>query len=225
MYLYQRYKTINKELPESRAKCYTCFRPMSSCMCKYIKPVKTKTKFVVLMHTHEFKKIKNGTGHFTHLSLENSELHVGVSFAEHKQVNALLNDENNNCFVLYPSDESLVLNNTRLSSDDKQNVIFLIDATWYCAKKLLRDSPNLQSLPKVSFEHTKNSEFKIKEQPLDLCLSTIESTLCVLELLSENGDEDIFQKDLDTFLSPFREMVKYQLKCISSEVKAPRFRA
>lgn len=182
----------------------------------------TKTKFVVLMHTHEFKKIKNGTGHLTHLSLENSILYVGADFSKHKQVNALLNDENNNCFVLFPSKESLVLNNTRLTSDDKQNVIFLIDATWYCAKKLLRDSPNLQMLPKVSFEHTKNSEFKIKEQPLEICLSTIESTLCVLEILTLNEDEKIVQKDLDSFLNPFREMVEYQLTCATSKV--PRFK-
>ena len=134
------------------------------------------------MHTHEFKKIKNGTGHFTHLSLENSELYVGVSFAEHKAVNALLEDEENNCYVLYPGDESAVLNDNPLPVDKKQNVIFLIDSTWHNAKKLLRDRPNIQALPKVSFTHTKNSEFKIKEQPMELCLSTMESTLCVLEL-------------------------------------------
>lgn len=193
-------------------------------MCQYIKPIKTKTKFVVLMHTHEFKKIKNGTGHFTHLSLENSQLFVGVDFSEHKQVNELLEDRNNNCFVLYPSDEALVLNHTKLHKEGKQDIIFLIDATWYCAKKLLRDSPNLQSLPKMSFEHTKNSEFKIKEQPLDLCLSTIESTLCVLELLTLNGDEILTPNELDGFLQPFNKMVEYQLKCIESEIKAPRYR-
>lgn len=194
-------------------------------MCRYIKPIKTKTKFVVLMHTHEFKKIKNGTGHFTHLSLEDSELYVGVNFMQHKQVNELIENKNNNCFVLYPSDESLVLNTAKLSSDDKQNVIFLIDATWYCAKKLLRDSPNLQSLPKVSFEHTKNSEFKIKEQPMELCLSTMESTLCVLELLTLSGEESLESTELDGFLEPFRKMVEYQVKCTTLENKSPRFRA
>ena len=193
-------------------------------MCAYIKPIKTKTKFVVLMHTHEFKKIKNGTGHFTHLCLEHSELYIDVSFAHHKAVNALLNDKNNNCWVLYPGDESLVLNDNPLPQDEKQNVIFLIDATWHNAKKLLRDSPNIQALPKVSFKHTKNSGFKIKEQPLDLCLSTIESTHCVLELLVKNGSEDLSVTELDGFLEPFRKMVEYQVKCTTLENKSPRFR-
>lgn len=209
----------------SREKCYRCFRPVSSCMCKYISPIKTKTKFIILMHTHEFKKIKNGTGHFTHLSLENSELYIDVNFANHKRVNELIKNENNNAYVLYPSDESIVLNNTKLSKNAKQNVIFLIDATWSVAKKLLRDSPNLQKLPKISFEHTKNSEFKIKEQPMDLCLSTMESTLCVLELLNKNEDENLSSNELDGFLEPFKKMVEYQLKCTTLENRSPRFRA
>ena len=193
-------------------------------MCPFIKPIKTKTKFVVLMHTHEFKKIKNGTGHFTHLCLENSELYIDVSFANHNAVNALLNDKNNNCYVLYPSEESLVLNDNPLPKDKNQNVIFLIDATWHNAKKLLRDSPNIQALPKVSFEHTRNSEFKIKEQPMDLCLSTMESTLCVLELLTESRSEDLSTSELNGFLEPFRKMVEYQVKCTTLENKSPRFR-
>jgi DTW domain-containing protein YfiP len=197
---------------------------MSSCMCKYLTTITTKTKFVLLMHDHEFRKIKNGTGHFTHLSLENSELHIGIDFSDHRRVNELINDQNNICYVLYPSNESLVLNQTRLYSEAKQNVVFLIDATWACSKKMLRLSTNLRQLPKVSFEHNKSSEFKIKEQPKELCLSTIESTLCVLELLNKNGDEKIVQEELDSFLNPFREMVTYQLECIGADTNAPRFK-
>jgi len=206
-----------------RQKCYKCYRPQTSCMCMYIKQIYTKTKFVILMHTHEFKKIKNGTGHLTHLSLKNSELHVEINFKNHNRVNELINDKNNNCFVLYPSDEAIVLNKTNLHVETKQTVIFLIDATWSIAKKMLRDSPNLQALQKISFEHSKNSEFKIKEQPMDLCLSTIESTLCVLELLNNNIDEKLSEEELNGFLEPFRQMVEYQVKCIKLE-RLPRFR-
>ena len=191
-------------------------------MCQYIKPIQTKTKFVILMHSHEFKKIKNGTGHFTHLSLTNSQLYVDTSFTSHAKVNELLRDYN--CYVLYPSEESIVLNDNPLPVNDKANLIFLIDSTWHNAKKLLRDSPNIQALPKVSFTHTKASEFKIKEQPMELCLSTIESTLCVLELLTVQGNENLTSSELEGFLKPFKKMVEYQLSCIERENKSPRFR-
>ncbi|MEA3289204.1 MAG: DTW domain-containing protein, partial [Campylobacterota bacterium] len=56
----------------NRDFCYSCYRPKSSCMCEYTKPIATNTKFIILMHPKEFRKTKNGTGHFTHLNLSNS---------------------------------------------------------------------------------------------------------------------------------------------------------
>ncbi len=204
------------EIEEGREKCYRCYRPISSCMCPHVKPIETKTKFVLLMHPKEFQKVKNGTGHMTHVSLPNSELYVGVDFRDHKRVNAILKDTNNLCYVLYPGDDSHNLNEEKIETNGKQVVIFIIDATWSTALKLLKVSTNLQSLSKLSFTHTKSSQFQIKEQPADYCLSTIESTLTILELLNIHGMENIEAKKLESFLDPFKAMIAYQIGCISS---------
>lgn len=197
----------------NRTVCYHCYRPMSSCMCKYITPIETKTKFVILMHTKEFKKTKNGTGHFTNLSLENCEILVGVDFSEHTAVNQIINDPENACYVLYPGEKSINLNEEKIGEKRKNTVIFLIDSTWPCSRAILTASPNIDALQKISFTHTEVSEFRFKEQPKAYCLSTMESTLCVLKLLNEKGVEVIESKKLDHFLLPFDEMVKYQLSC------------
>ena len=216
------------EVEEVRAKCYRCYRPLSSCMCEHVKPVETKTKFVILMHPKEFQKVKNGTGHLTHLSLPNSELYIGVDFREHKRVNTLLQDKNNLCYVLYPDKNSHNLNEQRVEAEGKQIVIFIIDATWSTAQKLLNVSTNLQALPKLSFTHTKSSQFQIKEQPEAYCLSTIESTLTIMELLNEHKMERIEKEAFESFLDPFKAMIKYQIECISesksSHKNAVRFK-
>ncbi|MEA3384404.1 MAG: tRNA-uridine aminocarboxypropyltransferase [Campylobacterota bacterium] len=198
-----------------RDRCYKCYRPQSSCMCKYIKPIDTKTKFIILMHPKEFQKTKNGTGHFTNISLKNSKLFIGIDFTNHNIINRVIDDENNNCYVLYPDEKSINLNTQNIKQNNKSNVVFIIDSTWACSKKILRLSENITNLPKVSFTHSKSSAFKIKTQPNEYCLSTIESTLCVIELLIKQDIEDIEKNSLDTFLAPFNEMVKYQLKCIN----------
>ena len=210
------------EVEVVRAKCYRCYRPKSSCICSYVKPIETKTKFIVLMHPKEFQKVKNGTGHMTHLSLPNSELYVGVDFRGHKRVNALIEDEDNLCYVLYPDENSHNLNEAPIEQGDKQLVIFIIDATWSTAQKLLRVSTNLQTLPKLSFTHTKSSQFQIKQQPEDYCLSTIESTLTILELLEMHKMECIEQDAMEAFLKPFEAMIKYQIECISESASSHR---
>lgn len=197
-------------------------------MCPHVKPIETRTKFVILMHPKEFKKIKNGTGHLTHLSLPNSELFIDIDFSEHCGVNALIADEGNLCFVLYPGEESLNLNREKIEADGRQVVIFIIDSTWACSVKMLRLSKNLQKLPKLSFTHAKSSQFQIKAQPEEICLSTIESTQTILELLNEQKIEQIDEAAFFSFLDPFKAMVAYQIGCISrsesNHVNAARFK-
>jgi DTW domain-containing protein YfiP len=197
---------------ENREICYKCYRPKSSCICEFIvNPIKTQTKFVILMHPKEFRKTKNGTGHMTNNSLENCELHVGIDFTNHKRVNELLNNKDYEPYVLYPDINSIKLNTQKLPSQ-KKSLVFIIDSTWPCSKKMLRLSKNLQNLRKISFEHDKSSQFKIKTQPNQYCLSTIESTLCVLEQLNFHENENIPSKSLENFLIPFEKMVDYQVK-------------
>jgi len=196
-----------------RTVCYNCYRPKSSCMCAYITPIETKTRFIILMHPKEFRKTKNGTGHFTHLSLPNSELYVGIDFRDHHKINEIINDPNNLSYVLYPSKESIVLNDHVIGEENKKSVVFLIDSTWPCSRAILSASPNIAALPKVSFRHTKSSAFTFKTQPKEYCLSTMESTLCLLELLNRHKVEDIKKEVLENFLLPFHKMVEYQLSC------------
>ena len=172
------------------------------------------------MHPKEYKKVKNGTGHLTNLALKNSELFVGIDFSNHKAVNEIISTYES--FVLYPSKDALNISIMNPYQDKdivvkkKKMAIFIIDSTWACSTKMLRESKNLQALNHISFLNTKISEFKIKEQPADYCLSTIESTLCVLELLNKWEIENLYQDDLDRFLNPFYKMIEYQLKCIQN---------
>jgi len=208
----------------NRDKCYKCYRPMSSCMCKYINPLQTNTEFIILMHPKEFKKTKNGTGRFTHLALPNSKLYIGIDFNNHSYINNLISDESTNCFVLYPHENSIKLNTQTIQEENKKNVIFIIDSTWPCSRKILAVSKNINQLPKISFTHTKASNFQFKTQPNEYCLSTIESTLCILELLNHHKIENIEQNALEKFLHPFNKMVEYQISCIeNSSIKKPRF--
>jgi len=214
-----------KEENNTRITCYICYRPVSSCMCKYINKIQTNTQFVILMHPKEFRKTKNGTGHFTHLSLKNSSIFIGIDFTNNTKINEIIENKNNNCYILYPGENTIKLNNTSIKSKDKNNVIFIIDSTWACSVKMLRVSKNLHNLPRVSFVHEKVSQFKIKEQPNKYCLSTIESTLCVLELLTKHNIENIKESDFNLFLKPFEKMVEYQItKANSTSSKHVRFK-
>ena len=190
-------------------------RPSSTCICSYVSPCQTNTRFIILMHPKEHRKEKVGTGLITNLQLLNSEIIVGVDFTDNSRVNEILNNNKENSFLLYPGNNNFNLstsNATETNSFIGSNAhIFLLDGTWPCVRKMLKLSENLQKLNRVSFDNKIKSKFIIKQQPEALCLSTIESVYTVLNLLKE---VDLEQCDTTNFLIPFEKIIEHQLEYI-----------
>jgi len=186
-------------------------------MCQYINPFSTNTKFIILMHPKEFKKVKNNTGYLTKESLSNAELFVGIDFSQHKRINEII--ATHESYILFPSEDAINLskNNPQANIQNSRNMaVFLIDSTWACTKKMFNESENLQKLQHMSFDSSRVSQYGIKEQPQTHYLSTIESTHVVLELLDKWKVENIENKNLDGFLNPFFKMIEYQKKLIAN---------
>lgn len=199
--------------------CYNCFWIRENCRCHLIKPFDTEARFVILMHTMEAKREKLGTGRICKATLLNSEIIVGIDFTANDRVNATLADPENHCMVMYPGRNSL-----NISKDDvaplvesrksgKQLVIFLIDGTWNCAKKMMRLSLNIRSLPRVSFSASHESIFYIKEQPAEFCLSTLESIHFFLVEADRRGVEKLPDRPQDNLILVFKSMIDFMVAC------------
>ncbi len=198
----------------SREMCYRCYWPKKLCWCSSILPQETETRFVFLMHPMEFKRIKAGTGRFTHLSLSNSEIHVGIGFDENAAVQKLLRDPAYLPVLLYPGKDAFNLSNAAslpFSLEGKSLLVFLLDATWACAKKMLTLNPSLMSLPRISFNPELRSRYVIKKQPREYCLSTLEAVHELLLILERLGADSYPHPE--RMLHLFKRMQDFQLRC------------
>ena len=207
-----------------REMCYRCFWPVSLCWCPSLLPIATRTRFVFLMSPKEFKQEKAGTGRLTHLSLPNSELHMGENFDMNESVQALINDPQNYPVLLYPGVTARNLSKGGLTPADlggRNLVVFLIDATWGGARKLLRLSPSLQRLPRIMFTPSAPSRYVIKQQPQEGCLSTLEAVHELLMVLERSG-LDRYDKPTQ-LLEVFQRMQEFQLKC-AADLTRPGYR-
>jgi len=195
-----------------REMCYRCFWPKPLCWCGSITPMPTRTKFVILMHPHEFKRIKANTGRLTHLCLADSEIHVGESFDGHEAVQAMIADPKNYPVLLYPGRGARDLSRGELHATDfdgRRLVVFLLDATWRLVRPMLRLSPTLQRLPRIMFSNATPSRYVIKRQPEPGCLSTLEATHELLVALDRSGlDRYALPEQL---LDLFHRMQEFQI--------------
>jgi DTW domain-containing protein YfiP len=205
-------KVMDTENTQKLNLCLYCRRRLLTCVCQYLQPFMTDSRFVLLMHPMEFKKEKVGTGRFTHLILKNSEIIVDVGFDENKRFLEVLSDEKYQTVILYPGDETIDLSKSESAPKlgMKPLQFFVIDGTWPCAKKMMKLTTKLHGLPRVSFNSQRISEFQVKHQPLPGCLSTVESIHQVLLDLNILGKEKTEGLE-ENLMLVFRKTVQQQI--------------
>jgi DTW domain-containing protein len=197
--------------------------------------METRTRIVLLMHPKEYRRQKTGTGRLACLHLANSEILPGIAFDAHPRFRELVEDPANCAFLLYPSPGALNLSAIGETGPGDERpgeevpgeaggaaarfaqaiggrrvIVFLVDATWACARAVLRESPGLRALPRLRFEPREPSRWLIKRQPRDYCLATIEAIhelLCALESAGLDS-----YPDKRRLLDAFAAMQRYQVQ-------------
>jgi DTW domain-containing protein len=186
---------------EPRPTCARCRRPLSVCYCAEVTSLPTTTRVVLLQHPREREKAI-GTAWMASLCLPNSELHVGIRWTGHAGVAAALNNPSAPAVLLYPGADA-----KDILTDPPRGPVTLVvvDGTWAQAKIVVRDNPVLAALPRYAFSAPAPSEYRIRKEPSDEVVSTIESLMYALGALE--GDSEKFT----ALLRPFRAMVNAQL--------------
>ena len=204
---------MNTQDNNIRQLCFKCLRPVSSCYCKYIKEVDCGIKFIFLMHPKEAKRQRTGTGRLAHLSLPQSEIIVGIDFSKNERLNSLLQDPRYYPLLMYPGDDAWTAAKENFSQTlgNRIPLVIIIDSTWFCSKKMLRQSSNLHGLPKISFHGEYKSIFTFKKEPKEYCLSTIESCYYLIKEMQDSGIT-AKKSNPEPLMDVFKQMIKYQLQ-------------
>lgn len=195
--------------------CYKCFRPLDTCYCKWTSPVNCGVKFVLLMHPKEARKQRTGTGRLACLCLPDSEIIIGIDFTENERLNTLLNDPKYYPVLMYPGEDawSARKEGFKEAVGDRTLLVIIIDSTWFCSKKMIKLSSNINCLPKLSFYGSYKSIFTFKREPEEYCVSTIESCYYLIKELQENGmAPDQTTCDPEPLMNVFKHMILTQLE-------------
>jgi DTW domain-containing protein len=160
--------------PAAGPRCLRCRRSRRACWCAHLRPVESATRACILQHPRE-RKTAIGTARMAHLSLPNSELHLGVSFEEHPRVRALCAESGT--ALLFPGEGA---RDPATLRGLPPTTVIVVDGTWSQARKVLKQNPFLQSLPRIGLSPVLPSNYRIRAEPSAECLSTIEALVHLL---------------------------------------------
>lgn len=193
--------------PVARPICLKCIRPPSHCVCSLCKPFEAHCNILILQHPHERKKYYS-TAKLVLGSITNSKMIRGLEFEESFLKKTL---SGGNFYLLYPGKDAVDCETFALTKND---TVVVLDGTWSEAGKILNRNPLLQQLPKISFNRDLRSEYKIRKQPKDKYLSTLESIGHLLKLnssVSKSGPNAESFENYKQLFDVFNTMVETQL--------------
>ena len=187
------------------------------------RPFATSAEFVLIVHPDEFKSTV-GTAWILRRSISNSRWirSYGADLDRDPAFLDLFNASDVVPLLLFPGPRSLNLSEgsdeawKALVPSSKRPVFIVVDGTWNQARKMLNQSRLLRSLPRVSFETTRPSEYGFKQQPHPDCLSSVEGVHRVVEILAERNWGTLPPlREHDQMIEIFRKMVRFQLQQVS----------
>jgi DTW domain-containing protein len=183
-----------------RPTCFRCFRPMTHCYCARAPRIDTRTEVLFVQHPRE-RMVPINTCRIAHLCLPNSRLVSTTDIDHHPALQPHIAAPADTA-VVFPGPDAQPLSS--LSSPPKR--IIFVDGTWSQAKKLLKLNPVLASLPRVAFTPAAPSRYRIRKEPQDDYVSTLEAVAHVLGVLEADAVK------LLPLLDPFEEMVDRQIE-------------
>ncbi len=184
-------------------RCYRCFRPASLCYCHTLPTIDNATPVLILQHLGERDHPFN-TARMVQHSLRQCEVVTGYPAAIASKPLPLLPGAG----LLYPKPGARLL--PELAAADMPTQLVVIDGTWGQAKSLYRDVPQLHDLPCYVLAPEKPGEFRIRREPDDQSLSTVEAVCASLSHIAPATG------GLPDLLDAFRTMNDRQLETAGS---------
>lgn len=181
-----------------RERCYGCYRPIEICFCDSIPRVKNQTDILILQHQRERSHPFN-TARIVSQSLDRCRL----IFDRNERFADSPLPISPGAGLLYPGKDSQLL--TELRPDQRPEQLVILDGTWHHAKTLFRDIPQLQKLPQYKLAPSTPGQYRIRLEPTDTSLSTLEATVQALQQLEPET------QGTDALLGAFNKMVEQQL--------------
>lgn len=206
-----------------RATCAGCQRPLPVCVCSHVTPLRTKTRVVILQHPRE-RHVPINTARLARLSLPDAILRRAVEFDGDPVVEDILSgtDGGPPPYLLFPGPAAVDLAHERPPGPI---TLVVVDGTWWQARKVLRRNPRLSALPQLRLAPAAPSRYRIRREPADHCVSTIEAIALALRSLEGDDDREGAEARFAALLAPFDAMVEHQISFASKVKDARHLRA
>ncbi|WP_394128382.1 tRNA-uridine aminocarboxypropyltransferase [Vibrio hepatarius] len=176
------------------------------CVCKQLPTLTSACHLALLMHENEQQRDTN-TGQWLVKSLPTStSVHIWQRKTPPPVLLELLNNDQFQPYLLFPHDESVPVSQASQQADKAEKVplFIILDGTWQEAKKMLRKSAWLESLPLAHITPSQASNYQLRRNQEDGHLCTLEVGCEVLKALGEERQSEQLLSFFGHYMQAFK---------------------
>ena len=194
-----------KQITRICENCSKCGLPIITCICKSIKEVETKAKFVILSSEKEVYRNTNTANLLKQINTKSTEIIIWKRGEIPSNILSYINNDIYNVYLVFPiMNKEMEIRKAKYNKDNNTPVFIIVDGTWREAWKIIRKSDYLKNLPILSLETNRVSKFTLRRGQEEGNLCTIEAAM---ELLKIN-DEDILSEEINKGFELFLKSYK-----------------
>ncbi|XP_077200482.1 tRNA-uridine aminocarboxypropyltransferase 2 isoform X3 [Paroedura picta] len=183
-------------------------RPQKVCLCPFlpVNPLKVSTCLYIIQHPAEESRVLRTVPLLAAcLPEEKCKLLIGRRFSEERYPELAHVCRNPNTLILYPGAGATNLEEVEFSSPNSC-IIVIIDGTWSQAKDIFFKNSLFRIPKQVQLRTSISSQYVIRTQPTNACLSTLECAALALAIMEKN---DYIK---ETLLRPLQALCSFQLQ-------------
>lgn len=157
--------------------------------------------FVLLTHPKELNKDTN-TGVLMERTLPHCRRVIWDRVTPPSELIQQLTNPQFDPWLLFPSDETHPASDFQ-PTDQKIPLFVILDATWQEARKMVRKSPWLAALPRLSLTPNSMSEYQLRRNQQAGNLCTCEAGIALLSLINQPQQAAKLEQYFSTFIEVF----------------------
>ncbi|KAG1970090.1 DTW domain-containing protein [Pimephales promelas] len=195
------------EMSERRPTCRRCCRPVKVCLCPYLPalPLDVSTSLYIVQHPAEESRVLRTVPLLAAcLAPGKCRVFVGRRFSEDRYPDLAAVCRDSSSLLLYPGAAAESLEDLSFSS--ATHSVILIDGTWSQAKDMFLRNPLLQLPRQVQLRSAPSSQYVIRTQPNNMCVSTLECAAVALAIMENNLNIQ------EVLLKPLQALCSFQLQ-------------
>lgn len=185
--------------------CNICGLPVNTCICDRLPTVYTGAQIWILSTGKEFSRASNTARLLKLINPESTSIYLWERTVEPEELLQKIQSGIYEPYLLFPAENEEALARTvNYPISNKVPAFVLIDGTWQEARKIVRKSDYLKTLPLLSLSTEKDSIFNLRRgvKPGNLC--TIEAAIEVVRMNGEQLAAGVMDDAYRLFLKSYK---------------------